>query len=111
MNRKTYGMIATLSGAILLLVTQASISSAQSRGASSDDFFQQGNDQLEQDVNNLQNPPAQPDLTTEEKQLDNNLNIQQPNPDEPKGSEDPAPNVQYDNNVPDSPDDEVEVKF
>lgn len=111
MKKNTYGAIASFSGAVLLLLTQASLTSAQVRGRSSDDFFQRGNQRLEQEVKNLQNPSPDLEIKTEVNRLHNELNRQQAQPCKPKGTETTAPDQQYNNNVPGSPDDEVEVKF
>ena len=113
MDRKSYLGLSTVGVgfALWFIGGQFSPCLAQIRGGSSERFFNGGNIQMQQEIQNMQNPAPQPNLNTEETQLDQQLNVQESNPDQPKGSEVNAPAPDYINNTPESPEDEVQFKF
>ena len=71
-------------------------------GNNSEEFFDQGNQELEQEINTLENEQSQePTEAQEEQKLEQELNIQEKNPQAPRIENVPAPGVG--NNVPTPP--------
>ena len=149
MNRIPYYLItltpfifSVLAGTIQPLPAQAQI-----RGADSQEFFEEGNEQMQQDIQELEGETkkqAEPLLSDEgnptgeqkdpsrveldradieeleqerekkEEQLEETLNIQEQDPNQPKVEDVPGPNEELglDDNLPYGPtDEEAEIKF
>ncbi|MEA5508536.1 hypothetical protein VB715_02040 [Crocosphaera sp. UHCC 0190] len=84
---------------------------AQMGDNDSEEFVEQGNQEMEQDVETLENEQSQ-ELTEQQKEekLEQELNIQQRNPQSPEIEDVPAPGVG--DNVPTPPPDgEAEIKI
>ncbi len=91
----------------LSLLTIAAPVFAQVRGESNSDFFEQGTQQIEQEVQQLQRPEP-PTLEQKEQQAEQGLNIQQ---SQPEVQEVPEQTPAIDPNVPEGAEQEVETKF
>ena len=86
---------------------------AQIRGSDSQEFFDEGDRQLNQDIQNLETPPAKsPTLQQEEQDLDQDLDIQEKDPNAPQEEEVPSPALGDGDNVPTPPPlGETEIKL
>lgn len=111
MNRITYYLITLISFmfSVLAWTIQPLPVQAQIRGADSQEFFEQGNEQMEQNIQELEQGRQK-----KEEQLDETLNIQQKKPNDPKVEDVASPSQQLglDDNEPVQPtDEEAEIKF
>lgn len=112
MNKKITVTLMNLLALSLILVglpLMPSQTLAQMEGNDSEEFFDQGNQELEQEINNLEDEQSQ-ELTEEqeEQKLEQELNIQEKNPQTPHIETVPAPGVG--DNVPtSSPTGETEI--
>jgi hypothetical protein len=86
---------------LLILVSP---SFAQMRGQDSSEFFRQGQEQLNQEIEQMENQREQ-----EEENLEQTLEIKQPK--KPEVEEVPDNPESLDDNLPEATEDEVEVKF
>lgn len=104
---------------VVTLFAQSYPSLAQIRGSDSQEFFDQGNQEMEQDIQQLEQQQQQEieqkqeeqTLEQKEQQLDDTLNIEQKNT-QIEDTPGPGEAQGLDDNVPEQPtDEEVQIKF
>jgi hypothetical protein len=86
---------------------------AQIRGEDSQEFFDEGDQEMEQEVQELENKPtSKPPLQQEEQNLEQDLNIQEKDPNAVQKEEIPSPSLGDGDNVSTPPPlGETEFKF
>jgi hypothetical protein len=86
---------------------------AQIRGNGSQEFFDEGDRQMDRDIQTLENPPDEsPSLQQEEQNLERDLNVREKDPNAPEEEEIPSPQIGDGDNVAAPPPiGETEVKF
>ncbi len=85
---------------------------AQARGGDAEEFFNEGDQEMEQETQNLENESPQQGRQQEEEKLEQELNIEQNNPRAPKVQEVPSSPVGDGDNVSTPPPEgEVQIKF
>lgn len=87
---------------------------AQIRGEDSQEFFNQGSQQMDQEIQNLENqqPPEIKQQQQQEQSLEQNLNVDEKNIPSPTVQEVPSPPLGNGDNVPTPPPDgEVQINI
>ncbi len=114
-NKLTSVLISLIALAITIQTASANPSRtlAQIRGEDSQEFFGEGDEQMDREIQTLEDgQPQAPSLEQEERNLEQDLNIQQNNPDAPKIEDIPSPALGDGDNVPTPPPlGEAEIKF